>query len=377
MRYKYPDYYKEFQCTAHLCEATCCAGWEIVIDEESMDKYLTVKSDFGKRLCNSIDFQEGIFHQDYQKRCAFLNKENLCDIYQELGEEYLCYTCMRYPRHIEEYEELNEVSLSISCPEVCKILLEKHEVTTFYEEDVIEDVEEFEDFDFLFYELLVDVRTLVFTILQNRELDLKVRMYWAAVLTQEVQEQVDAFHTFGINDVIDKHSSMQDSEIVKQYGDKSTPISRYQFMQEGLQDLYRLEVLDERFRPYLLHTQEVLYQEEIEGYDKLWVRFQQELDLQVELEQILIYFVYSYYCGSIYDGETFRKYQFAFMIVNMIEEFWFAQWKEQGEQLALEDRVRIVYRFAREIEHSDFNLDMLEEIYSQEQYEVTSMISIL
>ncbi len=71
MKYRYPHYYKKFQCIAQACEATCCAGWEIVIDEESINKYLEIKSTFGNRLCNSIDFEEGIFHQDGKKDVLF------------------------------------------------------------------------------------------------------------------------------------------------------------------------------------------------------------------------------------------------------------------------------------------------------------------
>ena len=35
MLYTIPDYYKEFSCIAADCEDTCCAGWQIVIDEKS------------------------------------------------------------------------------------------------------------------------------------------------------------------------------------------------------------------------------------------------------------------------------------------------------------------------------------------------------
>ena len=34
-----PDYYKEFSCIAGDCEDTCCAGWQIVIDEKSKRRY--------------------------------------------------------------------------------------------------------------------------------------------------------------------------------------------------------------------------------------------------------------------------------------------------------------------------------------------------
>ena len=39
MEYVYPDYYPKFSCIAGRCEDTCCAGWQIMIDKESLKKY--------------------------------------------------------------------------------------------------------------------------------------------------------------------------------------------------------------------------------------------------------------------------------------------------------------------------------------------------
>ena len=35
MDYLYPDYYRDFHCIASACEDTCCAGWQIAIDEKA------------------------------------------------------------------------------------------------------------------------------------------------------------------------------------------------------------------------------------------------------------------------------------------------------------------------------------------------------
>lgn len=77
----------------------------------------------------------------------------------------------------------------------------------------------------------------------------------------------------------------------------------------------------------------------------------------------MIYFVYSYFCGAVYDGEVYCKYQLAHVTTQIIEEFWLAKYLEEGV-ITEEDMCRIVYRYAREIEHSDQNLDILEEIYA-------------
>ena len=143
MHYKKPQYYDNFTCIADRCPDTCCAGWQIVIDDISLENYGKISGTFGERLQKSIDWEEGIFRQN-QRRCAFLNQENLCDLYRELGADSLCDTCRMYPRHVEEYEDLREFSLSLSCPVAAEMILGCKEQVRFLEEE--DDVEEQEEY---------------------------------------------------------------------------------------------------------------------------------------------------------------------------------------------------------------------------------------
>ena len=96
MLYTIPDYYQNFKCTADECEDTCCAGWQIAIDRKSLVRYGKVTGKFRRRLNRSIRWLEGTFKQGEGGRCAFLNEENLCDLYSALGKESLCRTCRLY-----------------------------------------------------------------------------------------------------------------------------------------------------------------------------------------------------------------------------------------------------------------------------------------
>ena len=163
MLYTIPDYYHEFSCIAGECEDTCCAGWQIVADEAALKKYKKVTGSFRKRLRRSINWKEGTFKQDKNKRCAFLNDENLCDMYTALGEKSLCRTCKMYPRHVEEFEDVREMTLSVSCPEVARILLGKKEPVRFLTYESNKE-EEYDDFDPFLYSKLVDARKVMIDI---------------------------------------------------------------------------------------------------------------------------------------------------------------------------------------------------------------------
>ena len=39
MYYRKTDDYDTFACIAGRCPDTCCAGWQILIDEESLERY--------------------------------------------------------------------------------------------------------------------------------------------------------------------------------------------------------------------------------------------------------------------------------------------------------------------------------------------------
>ena len=161
MEIRVPHYYKKFECTADKCPDTCCAGWQIVIDEETLEKYHKFEGAFGNRLANSIDWREGVFKQYEDKRCAFLDENNLCDIYTEAGPEMFCRTCKSYPRHFEEFENVREISLAMSCPEAAKLILEPKEPVTFITTEKRYKEEIYDEFNFFLYSKLVDAREII------------------------------------------------------------------------------------------------------------------------------------------------------------------------------------------------------------------------
>lgn len=91
MIFRYPDYYEKFSCIAGACEDTCCAGWEIDIDDKSYEYYKTVGGAFGEMLRQNIKEYENDEEDAYEshgfilkegRRCPFLNENQLCVIYQ-------------------------------------------------------------------------------------------------------------------------------------------------------------------------------------------------------------------------------------------------------------------------------------------------------
>lgn len=93
------NFFQNFHCIAGDCKHSCCIGWEIDIDEDTLDYYRQIGGDFGRRLSANIA-TDGTPHFKLTKdeRCPFLNQQNLCDIILNLGEESLCQICTDHPR---------------------------------------------------------------------------------------------------------------------------------------------------------------------------------------------------------------------------------------------------------------------------------------
>ena len=124
------EIYRDFECVAGRCGDSCCTGWKIIVDDASAERYVGEKGEIGDRVREvMIDDGKKYFRLN-GSRCPFLNKENLCDIYIELGEEALCETCSSYPRVVRkencgQYGELMEACLTMSCPEAARLMMEK------------------------------------------------------------------------------------------------------------------------------------------------------------------------------------------------------------------------------------------------------------
>ena len=365
MEYIYPDYYDEFQCTADKCPNTCCAGWQIYIDEKSLKKYLKQKGPFGSRLKNSIDATEGCFHR-YDNRCAFLNEENLCDICLEMGEQHLCRTCEQYPRHTEEYENVREVSLSLSCPEAAKIMLEKEDKTTFIHEEKEEESDDYDSFDFFLYTKLLDIRSCILDVIQNREYSMAERMAYALAMMHDLQRRISNNKIYEIDDLLDKY---KDKDFLKRTRNKFEKYyqrknERYELMQEMLMCLHELEVLQDDWSGTLWNDEWILYgtmtQKDYVKKRRLFLK--EHPGWEIQKEQILVYFIFTYFCGAVYDEKAYSKLKMCMIHVMLMEELLFAKTVEKGKPLLTDEIVDCVHRYARETEHSDWNLEYMEKL---------------
>ncbi|WP_167958892.1 flagellin lysine-N-methylase [Anaerosporobacter faecicola] len=388
MLYTVPDYYEQFQCIAGKCEDSCCAGWEIVIDPKTLQKYRAVKGGFGNCLHNSIQFHQSCFKQ-YEGRCAFLNDQNLCEIYSELGPELLCETCKKYPRHEEEYEGVRDLSLALSCPEVARILLGHKERVRFIEKENHKEVDEedFDEFNFLLYTKLVDARSCMIGTMQNRMLPVHVRAAICFAFSHDLQNRIKKQEYDTMDRLINRYKSERIVAYLvnKLNAYKGQDKERFAVIKKQMGLLFHLEVLREDWKDWIKDAYRELYGNGLTAYVRKRKKFLSYMEKNKELnnafeiqwEQLYIYFLYTYFCGAVYDENVYSKMKLAIMSPIYIQELCQARWQMRGK-VTFADIVEIAHHYAREVEHSDSNLKKMERAFQKKrEYYFEKMITVL
>ncbi|MDK0862405.1 flagellin lysine-N-methylase [Clostridium perfringens] len=455
MKVRVPNYFNEFKCIASECEDTCCAGWEIVIDDETHKRYEKVEGEFGEILRSKIVKSDGenIFLLN-NGNCSFLNEKKMCEIYINLGEDHLCYTCQQFPRYTEEFLDLKEVGLSLSCPEAARIILRRAENTTFNlsEEDKCEsktqkeveddltlsceninpsnctlgecsnskdnenresfnlsesenrqclhlknsedmegnnsEVDSFaEEEDYLDEGIdeevlseFLECRNIVFNIIERNDLDLGTKAALALEFVKEVQNKID----LGDMDEI--------PELMEEYRDEkfiNTLIKELESFKgkESLKHKNLCEYLKVYKSIKHINSNDPLGLENalkfFEGNEEFYLRKHKEFNEYYKenlykFKNILVYFIFRYFMKAIFDYDASAKIKLAIISTLMIKELAVVRFIENNNEFTEEDMVEVSRIYSKDIEHSDENIENLQEIFETEEiFQVDEILPIL
>lgn len=219
-----PKYMLTFKCIGSACTDTCCAGWDINIDEDTYKKYTNCTGELKELVQgkfrenkNSDDYlNKGFMILKEHNKCPFLNENLLCDIHGGVGEENLCITCKRFPRIYNIIDDIYEKSGLASCPEICtKAFLNKDKMEFIeIEEDVDEsaieirriiDTEVFEGSDNLL-QYFWDIRINSINIMQNRNFSIEERLGILKSFYNKIEEYNNEKDFEGIEDILEEYS---------------------------------------------------------------------------------------------------------------------------------------------------------------------------
>ena len=383
MKIRVPEYFKEFKCIASKCEDTCCAGWGIVIDDETYKHYQNVQGEFGKRLRSEIVHEAGenIFVLK-ENNCPFLNEEKTCDIYINIGEESLCYTCKQYPRYTEQFGTLREIGISLSCPEAARIILKDSKTVKFELSETDEEVDFYSDINANLFLELIKCRKIVMDILQDRSVDLNVRASIILQFAKDIQEKIDESQIKSIKEVREKYINKGFiEELIKKIEElRNNKSEKYKNIHEYFNvfmDLKHITPndplgLNDALRYFWQsYEDEELYLVKHNEFNKYYE------ESMYKFENILVYFIFRYFMKAVFDYDVSAKVKTAIVSYLMIKELAVVRYIENNEFIE-EDMVDIAHTYSKDIEHLEENIESLAEIFeTNEIFNVEDIIITL
>ena len=139
-----------------------------------------------------------------------------------------------------------------------------------------------------------------------------------------------------MDDVFDYY---QAEEGVREVQNALAEVDYYTYSRKMFQNQYQMEHLRADWESYLQEAEKLLYGNVNEKIDrKRYVEMIQEFhawmakempEYEIQYEQLLVYFISTYFCGAVYDGEAFAKAQMAVVSTLLIHELLMAQWMKQ------------------------------------------------
>lgn len=364
-----PKYMEKFKCIGSECTDTCCAGWDINIDENSLERYKNSTGALkslveGKFLTG--DKKDDFFNAGYMilkdgSRCPFLNENMLCDIHGAVGEESLCITCKSYPRVFNIVDGIYEKSALASCEEICRLALMNKEKMEFVE------VEEELDEDNIEIRRIIDTEAFAGT-------ESMIQYFWEMRISSiniiqcreySIEERLNILK--GFYGEIEKLRLEEDFESIEDIFDESTngTLNYQKYLQESIKadKKFSFAIGDDNLIAMIRSPRLKKYAEDYKNNILLNIEEEAFRDLSEKVDAILKendYIVENYLVNQIFkDLIPFNKGEDMMASVNvlintykLIKEYLKGRiYKSKGRVIA-EEVVNVIQAISKDLEHN-------------------------
>lgn len=406
MTYQFPSYYHDFHCINKDCPDTCCGGWNISIDPESLNRYHQILKNpdrpyhskaFLRRFKKSIDFRHSCIHLS-NGYCPLLTKDNLCGMYLHLGSDSLCKTCRTYPRHQEEFGSLREISLSLSCPEAARIILSQKTRPQMQTRHTSKKCPAGQQVDTNLLAWLIEVRKTLLHILWNPHCPLEISVSMALAFSHHLQKHhskdqyyqnnrfcletaLENLNSLSLRYLMDeKNSHAQAKHFTQKLANKrdqvpdpllftprswlSSLVSVYSSLEPVVEIWPQLMKLCQTAVPAFLHTAS------------------HDTDERILEKQLLTYFIQIYFLGAVYDNRLYDKIQFAvasWLFIRLAAITLAQQNSSLTPDASLNAFwIQAAYLYSRQIENYDQNLNSLfDALHMDKTFNLIPLLSFI
>lgn len=369
MKLRVPHYYDSFVCTASECRDNCCfGGWQIEIDDETVKYYQTVEGSFGDMLRDSLDYTDMPCIKLKNGVCPFLDTDNLCRIYKEIGPEHMGFVCTRFPRFSEYYGDIKEDGIGLACEEAARLIFEDNERFHYTERNIDEEPYEDSEYDERAGRALFCIREQIYELMDNPDIGFRDKLCILINSLYEVQNLIN------VNDY-DSIATYRLSEYtgsVKEFSEEMVKEIWYAFLE--------MESLNESWTEFADELINRMHPEGTDntcGYMDMVNMFNTQSFDFCGYHKLVKYFIHRYFMKSAYDHNVFGKIQFIISSLVIIKDMDIFRYMSDNK-FTLKDRLDNIHIFSREVEYSEDNLEILaEEFIFGEVFEREGLLAVV
>lgn len=365
-----PHYYDKFKCVGNNCPNTCCKGWDISINKKIYQKYQSVKGEFGDKLRKSIytKNEEQYFKLNQLNACQFLNDKMLCDIYINLGENFMCDTCKIYPRITKLHADVVEQTLTLSCPEVARLLIESKSSIEFEYGDIYRINLKPEIVDDSLFNCLLHIRTLFIDILQKKEIKFLYRKLLLVIVSDKIQSLLNKKEYDEVEILIDR---FYDDNYINLYIEQFQHIQansnkelKYNFISNYIENVFKHSLNDEDYimklyNKFIVNDPDMTFEKILHKYEALFDKYYEENSYVYE--NFYVHTIFRYCLDALEDGQILKHIILTNLGYIIIHAFDVLSWIDNNKILTETNQCLIMGAFSFAFEH---NINNFENIYN-------------
>lgn len=399
-----PAYMQEFSCIGSACEDTCCAGWQVTIDQATYKKYNKVRSEIKPMLDKHVkrnrsskgleDYAKILLNTD--RSCPMLNEDKLCSIQLKLGEEYLSNVCTTYPRVSNIVNGVLEKSATMSCPEAARLALlnpdgiefneteEPAEIRNSISKRLDTTVANGEQIERYFWEL----RIFSIQVLQNRSYTLVERLIFLGLFFQKAEQYFNENLLPEIPQLIASYTAMMDGREIANILADIPSLTAIQMellknlvderVSRGIHNQRYIDCLGE-FMHGIEYTKEASVEEISARYQQAYENHYQPFMSKHEyvLENYLVNYVYARLFPLPNGEQIFEEYIMLIIQYAMIKMHLIGMAGFHKENFSLDHVIKLIQSFAKVIEHNSLYLRDIRELLRKNEYNSMAYMAIL
>lgn len=375
MKQIYPSYYPNFQCIAGACTDSCCIGWEIGIDEETLEKYHSFSGALGEQVRRGLEEKEGAAYFRLKNgRCPMLTGENLCRLILEEGEGVLCEICREHPRFHNRFGEKKESGLGLCCEAAARLILEEKSPLSLLESEIDEENDNAFSLSPCF-DVLKRARNAIFTLLR-KDTELKNVLGILSAMAQDLQEGLMMSDEEKLRRVVLQYDNIQNPEDFCVGLGQALGVDEQEkeAVWRGILDFFlTLTPLDYGWHERLRRVRRAL-PKLLENRREF---LRENFSMDKEQRRIAEYFIYRYFLQAEFDGDLLSKVSLTVvscLMIGLLEQ----EKKSESGKLGIEERVECVKAYSKEIEYSQENMESLAEgFWTESCFSLPALLAVL